>query len=147
MTGYPSGKFGPDDIISFGQVVTVLMKMLGYSTADVGARWPEGFMEKASEIGLTDGISLSASSAITKGDAAVLFLNLLNSEVNNSPKTYMETIIGATVVSEVFLVSTNASTDSGITGAVQVAGSKNCRVSAGLALFLILWPAPTVRLF
>ena len=30
LTGYPDGKFHPDEEITFGQTVTILMRMLGY---------------------------------------------------------------------------------------------------------------------
>lgn len=125
MSGYPNGKFGPNDTITYGQVITVLMRMLGYTSTDVGNKWPDNYLEKADEIGLTSGVSLSADSGITKGDVAVLFVNLLNTEINNSSKKYMETISGATVIGDVFLVSANAETDSGAKGAVKIAGTKN----------------------
>lgn len=125
MSGYSTGKFGPEDTITYGQVVTVLLRMLGYTNADVGANWPDSFIEKADEIGLTDGVSLAASASITKGEIAILFVNLLNTEISDSSKTYMQTISGATVVSDVFLVSANAETDNGASGAVKIAGAKN----------------------
>lgn len=125
VTGYPDGTFGPNDTITFGQAVTVLMKMLGYTTADVGSKWPDGFTDKAEEIGLTDSVDLSNSSSITKGNAAVLFSNLLNTAMNNSTKTYMESMDGVTVISDVFLVSTNTTADNGASGAVEISGTKN----------------------
>jgi hypothetical protein len=125
VTGYPNGTFGPNDTITFGQAVTVLMKMLDYTTADVGSKWPDGFIEKAEEIGLTDGVDLSGSSAMTKGNAAVLFFNLLNTAMNNSTKTYMQSMDGVTVISDVFLVSANGTADNGASGAVEIGGSKN----------------------
>jgi hypothetical protein len=123
MTGYPNGKFGPNDIITYGQAVTVLMKMLGYATADVGYNWPDSFISKAGEVGLTDGVNLSAGAPISRGSAAVLFVNLLNAEMNGSSKKFMETISGATVLSGVFLVSSDATTDDGTDGAVRIAGA------------------------
>ncbi|SHI15180.1 S-layer homology domain-containing protein [Sporobacter termitidis DSM 10068] len=125
MSGYTNGKFGPDDVITYGQAVTVLMKMLGYTTADVGYTWPDSFILKAADVGLTDGVSLSKNDTVTRGSAAILFVNLLNAEMNGGAKKFMETISGATVVSDVFLASKNAKTDSGETGAVNVAGSKS----------------------
>jgi hypothetical protein len=125
MSGYANGKFGPDDIITYGQAVTVLMKMLGYTTADVGAKWPDGFIAKAAEIGLTDSVTLAAGASISRGDAAVLFVNLLDTELNGSAKKFMETISGATVIGGVFLISSSAKTDTGEKGAVEIGGVKN----------------------
>jgi hypothetical protein len=66
INGYPSGKFGPSDALTFGQAVTVLLRMLGYTDSDVGAVWPQGYIDKAGEIGLTDGVSLSSGSSVTR---------------------------------------------------------------------------------
>lgn len=123
MSGYADGKFRPDDIITYAQAVTVLVRMLGYTDSDVSIGWPDGYLEKADELGLTDGFSLDADSTITKGQMAVLFQNMMNTAVKDSSKTFMETISGATVVKNVFLASANAETDTGIKGAVQIAGS------------------------
>ena len=123
MSGYADGTFQPDETITYGQVITVLVRMLGYTDDEVGANWPYGHIDKAEEIGLTDGVSLSANDTITKGEMAVLFVNMLNTDVNGSSETYMETISGASVISDVFLVSANGETDSGASGAVEVAGA------------------------
>ena len=123
MSGYANGLFQPDETITYGQVITVLVRMLGYTDDEVGANWPYGHIEKAEEIGLTDGVSLSANDVITKGEMAVLFMNMLGIEVNGSTQTYIESLSGTTVVSNVFLVSANAETDGGVSGAVEIAGS------------------------
>ncbi len=123
MSGYADGTFKPDNVITYKEVVTVLVRMLGYADSDVGSNWPYGHINKADEIGLTDGVSLSADDTITKGEMAILFVNMLNIEMNNSTQTFMETISGATVIKNVFLMSANAETDTGVSGAVEVAGT------------------------
>jgi hypothetical protein len=123
ISGYPDGSFRPGDPVTYGQAVTVLMKMLGYTTADVGRDWPYSFLSKADEIGLTDGVALSAEAPVSRGGAAVLFVNLLNTEMNGSPKKYMTSISGATVLPDVFLVSAKAVTDGGVKGAVMISGA------------------------
>ncbi len=125
MSGYPSGYFGPEDVITYGQAVTVLMRVLGYKSTDVGAKWPDDYISKAGEVGLTDGVSSYGNSIITRGEAAVLFANMLSCKVNGSAKTYASTISGVTTVENVFLVSGNATTDSGQTGAVKIAGASS----------------------
>lgn len=125
LSGYPDGTFGPDEVVTYGQAVTVMMRMLGYTDTDVSLKWPDGYIEKAAEIGLSEGISLSGSTVITKGEVAVLFVNLLNMERSDSSSTFMASIEGASVISDVFLVSTNTKTDSGVSGAIQIAGAKN----------------------
>ena len=122
ISGYPSGNFGPDDPITYGQAVTILMRMLGYTSAKVGAVWPDGYLEKAGEIGLTDGVSLTGDAQINRAQAAILFVNLLSAKASDSNKTYIETLGGMSIVSNVFLLSGDAVTDSGLSGAVKIAG-------------------------
>ena len=47
--------------ITFGQTVTILMRMLGYQDSDVGAVWPQGYLNAAANIGLTDGVTMNAN--------------------------------------------------------------------------------------
>ena len=80
ISGFTDGTFGPDRTITYGQAITILMRLLGYTDADVGIVWPEGYINAAVEKGVTKGVSLSGSSAITRAQAAQLFVNLLNAE-------------------------------------------------------------------
>ncbi len=123
MSGYADGTFKPDEIVTYAQAVTVLVRMLGYTDNDVEAGWPDGYLDKAAELGLTEGLTQSAGSSITKGLMTVLFYRLLNTEAMDSSQIFMETISGTSVVKDVFLVSANAETDAGVSGAVKVAGS------------------------
>lgn len=78
IRGYPSGRFEPNRDITYGEAVTILLRMLGYETADIGAMWPRDYVVKASVIGLTNGMkTLSAANAIPRGQAAILLRNLL----------------------------------------------------------------------
>ena len=40
IRGYADGSFGPDKIVSYGEVCTMLLRMLGYKEEDVGPFWP-----------------------------------------------------------------------------------------------------------
>jgi hypothetical protein len=125
IKGYPDGTFHPDELMTYGQSVTVLVRMLGYTNADVGNSWPDSYVNKADQIGLSDGTSLYAGTSVTRGEAAVLFTNLLNCTVNGSDLTYLETLPDVTAVKNVFLVSSDAETDEGEKGAVKVAGTES----------------------
>lgn len=84
IAGYPNGTFGADESITYAQAVTVIVRALGYSGADVGYRWPEGYMEKAEAIGLLEGVSIAnVDYAITRGDAAKLCYNALFTDMKN----------------------------------------------------------------
>ncbi len=80
LTGYPDGTFRPDTPITEAEAVTICLRMLGYQEADIGSFWPADYLTKAAEIGLTDGMTISASSAMNRGNAARLLANLLVTE-------------------------------------------------------------------
>jgi hypothetical protein len=71
------GYFMPDENITYAQAVTILMRMLGYTDADAGMMWPDGYMSLAYDAGLTEGIASSWTAPITRAQAAHLFYNLL----------------------------------------------------------------------
>ena len=47
ITGYPDGSFGANDSVTYAQAITVLIRLLGYDGADVGYKWPMGYVDKA----------------------------------------------------------------------------------------------------
>lgn len=85
IKGYPNGAFQPDEQIAFEQVVTILVRMLGYTTEDVGYHWPRNYIEKASALGITDGFSYQAADLMTRGDIAMLLDRTLDTFVKSTP--------------------------------------------------------------
>lgn len=70
IRGYADGSFGPDKIVSYGEVCTMLLRMLGYKEEDVGPFWPADYIAQAQAIGLTDGVTITdARAAVKRGDA------------------------------------------------------------------------------
>lgn len=80
MHGFPDGTFLPEQNISYGEAVTILMRVLGYSDADSGGVWPQGYLDLAAAKKLTKGLSLSGDATITRAQAAKLFVNALSAE-------------------------------------------------------------------
>lgn len=56
MSGYGNGTFGPDDPVTVGQAVTVVLRLLGYTTDQVGPFWPEDYMALGEQLGLLEGV-------------------------------------------------------------------------------------------
>ena len=112
LSGYPNGTFGPDNLVTYADAVTILMRLLGYADTDVGAVWPDGYLNTAATIGLTAGLKLSASTSITRAQAAKLFVNLLDTPLKGGASTYMESISGS-IVKDVVLLSVDAKADDG----------------------------------
>ena len=81
IAGTDKGTFEPDSPITYGQAVTILIRVLGYTNEDTGMLWPDGFIALAERIGLSDGLTgLTGSTAITRAQAARLFSNLLSTQ-------------------------------------------------------------------
>lgn len=77
--GYADGTFQPDRTINYGEACTMLMLMLGYSIEDIGHTWPGDYIARAQSEGLADGASvMTASSPVSRGDAAIMLLNTLD---------------------------------------------------------------------
>ena len=80
MHGFPDGTFLPDKSISYGEAVTVLARVLGYTDKDSGGVWPQGYLDLGASAGLTKGISLAGGDEISRAQAAQLFVNALNAD-------------------------------------------------------------------
>ena len=119
IMGVGDGTFQPDRPITYGEAVTILMRVLGYGNSDVasGAAWYSGYVALAYSSGLADGLSLSGDSNVTRGQAAQLFYNLLFTKSKGSDEVYLTTL-GGKLEDEVIILSTDATADDGTTGSV-----------------------------
>ena len=80
ISGYGDGTFGPDDPVTMGQAVTIVLRLMGYTDEDIGPFWPQDYLSAAAGLGLTDGISKSSGQSITRGEAALLLYAMLQSD-------------------------------------------------------------------
>ena len=78
LAGLPDGTFQPDSYITYGQAVTILMRVLGFADKDSGGIWPDGYINLAKSTGVSAGVNLTGSAAITRAQAAQLFVNVLS---------------------------------------------------------------------
>ncbi len=108
VKGYGNGKFGPNDPINYGQIVTVLLRILGYTTDDIGKVWPTDDINYAKELGLSDNVSAAANSNINRATAAILLYNMLKTEVNGTDIEYYNKINGVSSVQTAIVLDTRA---------------------------------------
>lgn len=129
IAGFADGTFGPDRSVTYGQAVTILMRMLGYQDGDVGAVWPDGYLVSAASTGLTDGVNLTANAPVDRGRAARLFANLLATRMKGGGSTFGASVAASTVENVVLLSSSAVAAD-GSTGGLLVAtpGSSTTQV-------------------
>ncbi|WP_326911181.1 S-layer homology domain-containing protein [Sedimentibacter sp. MB31-C6] len=74
--GDPSGNFRPDDTVTYDEVLTMLVRGLGY-TDDCnelkGMTWPTNFKVKAAELNITKNVSINSTGADRGGVAQAMF--------------------------------------------------------------------------
>ena len=116
ISGTGTGQFQPDTQITYAQAVTILMRMLGYGDDKVGAVWPAGYLNLASSLHLTQGISASPLSPITRAQAAQLFVNLLSTQTEGGQKYYAT--LGS-ALEQVMVLAVGVPGDDGRSGAIR----------------------------
>lgn len=123
ITGYPDGSFGADESITYAQTITILIRLLGYDASDVGHRWPQGYVDKAKVLGVTDGVSFSNNDAITREAASLFIYRTLFSDMKNTnnmlvtkmdTNVYEDTVLLATNKQNSALLANQVQTDKGI---------------------------------
>lgn len=123
MMGLGNGSFAPDRAITYGEAVTAVLRILGY-TKEASVNWPYGAVASASAVGLDSGFTPpAAGDPITRAQAAMLFCNMLTTPMSGSKELYATTL--GTVEKDMMMLSCNTTTQSGQTGAVKLFSLKN----------------------
>lgn len=126
IRGDAYGNFNPDRPITYAEAVTILVRILGYGDGDVGMVWPTGYLAKADELELTDGVKLSPNDPLTRGQTALLMENLLYIDMKDG-KQYL-TSLDCTISEETIIFSVDATTPDGSSG-VKVSKSEVYKTS------------------
>lgn len=79
MRGYSDTVFAPDDVVTYNQVIKVLVSFLGYDVhANRLGGYPAGYLMQASVIGLLNGENIAGDSKATFGGIATLLKRAVN---------------------------------------------------------------------
>lgn len=94
IVGYPDGTFQPNKTVSYPEAITILVRALGYSDEDLVGTWPLNYIVKASTLGVSDDVTITAAGA-NRGDVAILLDNTLfttikKTEENETPGALIE---------------------------------------------------------
>ena len=89
LAGTPDGTFQPERAITYGEAVTILMRVLGYADKDTGGVWPDSYIDLAKSAGVSNGVELAGNAAITRAQAAQLFVNVLYADTKDG-KNYID---------------------------------------------------------
>lgn len=90
-------EFYPDKNITYAEVVTYCIRMLGYGpVVDAKGTWPTNYLLKATELEVSDGVSLKSTDEITRGDLSLILWNTLNTKmwrITSGVATKIETLL------------------------------------------------------
>lgn len=78
VSGYGDGRYGPEDILTYEQVLTMVIRAFGYAdfALQLGA-YPDGFVQAAAELEYTRWISAEKGDPLTRKDVAIILFNAM----------------------------------------------------------------------
>ena len=98
VIGVGGNKFEPDRAITDAEFVTMVVRAMGYETADMKQNYPFSYMSNAQAVGLLDGTNMVASTDALRGEDAQVIYNALFADyargaklVNTTHGTSVET--------------------------------------------------------
>lgn len=106
MAGYEDGSFRPDKNVTIEEVITVYMRLLGYTDEEFGVSWPYGQISAAKDIGLCDGVDIEVGNTATREDVLILSYNLLGTDLKGTNTDYIS-VYNHSMVEDVILLDAN----------------------------------------
>lgn len=91
VTGYPDATYRPDAEVTYEEVITVMLRLLGYTNEDFGSSWPYGQVGLAQNLELTEDVGGSIGTPMTRGQVMRMVLNTLDTMPKTGNTTYLET--------------------------------------------------------
>ena len=110
IAGVGDGSFAPEQKVTLAQAVTVLLRVLGYTSEDTGFIWPQSYLDLAASIQLTEGLPTDHSAVLTRAQAARLFVNALGT-TTKSGQPYCRSL--GSVAEDVILLAVGVTSDDG----------------------------------
>ena len=77
VIGVGNNKFEPDRAITDAEFITMVVRAMGYETADMKQNYPFSYMSNAQAVGLLDGTNMVASTDALRGEDAQVIYNAL----------------------------------------------------------------------
>jgi len=114
--GTANGTYKPNQAVTYAEACTIMVRLLGYSDTDSvmqNAPWPKNYIQEASTLNLTTGISLSKFANLTVGVEAILFDRLFDSLNKNgnffSDNYYSDTTVTGNLTEAIILGNSKTS--------------------------------------
>ena len=80
FVGYTDGTFKPDKNITLEEGCTAVLRVLGFDSSNLTGAFPTAQLNKASSIGLRDGMTLSRGDVLLRSDCAQIFCNMMTAK-------------------------------------------------------------------
>lgn len=80
VKGYPDGTFKPNNTITNAEVITVILRILGYND-NLPGPWPVDYVAKAGALEITSGVVSVSSSNAVRSDVARMIDNALEEDI------------------------------------------------------------------
>ncbi|HHY44705.1 MAG TPA: S-layer homology domain-containing protein [Firmicutes bacterium] len=77
VQGYPDGTFKPEQNVTYAEILTMILRALGYGPVLSHLPWPAGYITKAAELKINKGINFLSNTFATRGDVCGLLANAL----------------------------------------------------------------------
>lgn len=74
LQGNGDGTFAPDRNVTVAEAVTATLRVLGYTSSDIGYFWPNDYMNYATSLGLLDEIEKDYNDEMTRADVVNLLV-------------------------------------------------------------------------
>lgn len=113
VVGNGDGSFTPESNVKYSEAVTIMLRILGYTTSDIGNYWPDDYISFAKKLELDADLELYADKALTRGETAVLLNQMLKTDRKNGSPLY--SMLTSDSVTAILLDNNCISTD-GISG-------------------------------
>jgi len=110
IAGVGDGSFAPEQKVTLAQAVTVLLRVLGYTSEDTGFIWPQSYLELADSIKLTEGLDGTPDRVLSRAQAAKLFVNALGTPAKGG-QPYCQSL--GSVTEDVILLAVGVASDDG----------------------------------
>lgn len=78
VKGVGDGQFSPESEVTYAQIITMLVRSLGYKDEFLPGTWPGNYVAKAADLDIDDDVSFSPDGVATRGAAAILIDNTLD---------------------------------------------------------------------
>lgn len=83
MLGYSDGTFRPDNTITYEEVASAVLKLLGYESSDLKGTFPGAQISKFKALKLNSGTTLVQGRVLTRNECMYIFYNLMGATDKN----------------------------------------------------------------